>query len=47
MQLGFLLSNWQKVHFNTDLFFVVAKVFMHKEKALLKLNEITQRTWLN
>ncbi len=36
MQLGFLLSNWQKVQFKTDLFSDMQKYLYTKELAGLK-----------
>ncbi len=40
VQLGFSMSNWQKVQLNTGSFYRHAKVFIHKRNGLIK-------TWLN
>jgi hypothetical protein len=40
MNLGFHLSNWEKVHLNTDLFSDMQKYLYTKEMARLK-------AWLN
>jgi len=40
VQLGFSVSNWQKVQLNIDLFKRRAQVFMHEMNGSLKLNEI-------
>ncbi len=40
MQLGFSMSNWQKVQLNTDLLKPRSQVFIPKAKVQLKLNEI-------
>jgi len=40
MQLGFSVSNWQKVQLNTDLLKTRSQGFMHSSKDQLKLNEI-------
>ncbi len=39
-QLGFTMSNWQKVQLNTDLLQRRSQVFKQNAKAWLKLNEI-------
>ncbi len=38
--IGFLVSNWQKVQFNTDLLKWRSQVFIHIAIVQLKLNDI-------
>ncbi len=40
VQLGFSMSNWQKVQLNTDLLKRRSQVFIHNANAQLKLNDI-------
>ncbi len=47
MQLGFSMSNWQKVQFNTDLLIKVHEYLYAMKKEQLKLNGIKAiKVWL-